>query len=494
MLTVGDSVDRAWGPEVAEGLQRFAEPPDWLLALDDAGRVSETLVRWVPELGSGRMALSDLEVERVRLRNGRWMAQYTLQISEGDERRTVALRARRVDSDEVEPLPGSNSEPLGSEGWACYSPDLRLEFRTELTDAVLTSLPALTDPDRARALLQEGIRSASPEYADLSIADCRPQVMRYKPGSRCTVLYHLEYPPEGRARGWPNPVVAKTHHGPKGLNAHESMRALWESPLRASRNVTVAEPLGFLPEENVLLQGPIKEERTLKQQLRRSLAGGTAEDLVELCSYLEKTGQGLADLHGCGVTAGVVWTFEDEEAEVRERIDRLTHYAPPLMGAGEPLLARLEAIAAAHPADPLVPSHRSFRPAQVLIHGSEIGFIDFDSFCRAEPALDLSLFCSTVRDLSLRALQARDGRPGPGEPASSEHLGMLDDLCDAFLGGYRATATVQWSPERVDLWQALLVFDRVITCWTKNRFERLPHCMSLLTHLFARDGLKRLVA
>jgi hypothetical protein len=373
-------------------------------------------------------------------------------------------------------------------------PELRFEFRTEPPDSGLTSLPALTDPEKARALLERGIRASSPDYAALRIETCRPQVMRYKPGSRCTVLYHLTYPPEASGRGWPNPVVAKTHHGPKGRNAHESMAALWNSPLRLSRNVTVAEPLGFLEDESVLLQGPIREEITLKKQLRASYEDNTPQAIERLSSILVKTGRGLADLHACGVTVGTPWTFEDEMAEVRERIESLTDYVPHLAGAGEPVLERLTAIARAHPANPLVPSHRSFRPAQVLIAGEEIGFIDFDSFCQGEPALDLALFVATFSDLSMRALQTRDGLPGPGQPPRRDHLSLVDDLCGAFLAGYDEVSSVQASPERVDLWHALLVFDRIVTCWTKNRFERLPHCMGLLTHLYGKDDLTRLVA
>src|SRR5207248_9088057 len=96
---------------------------------------------------------------------------------------------------------------------------------------------------------------------------CVPRVMRYKPGSRCTILYHLEYPP-GPDAGWPELVVAKTYAGDKGRIAWEGMRALWASPLARSSAVTIAEPLAFLPEMNVLVQGPIREEQTLHDLIR----------------------------------------------------------------------------------------------------------------------------------------------------------------------------------------------------------------------------------
>jgi aminoglycoside phosphotransferase (APT) family kinase protein len=130
---------------------------------------------------------------------------------------------------------------------------------------------------------------------------------------------------------------------------------------------------------------------TLKKRLRAALADGSPEAIASQRAVLVQTARGLADLHGCGVKVGTKWTFADEMGEVRGRVELLTDYGPELAGAAEPVLARLERIASDHPADPGVPAHRSFRPAQVLIHGSEVGFIDFDSFCQAEPALDLAL-------------------------------------------------------------------------------------------------------
>ena len=74
----------------------------------------------------------------------------------------------------------------------------------------------------------------------------------------------------------------------------------------------------------------------------------------------------------------------------------------------EPLVTRLEALRNVLPAGPLVPTHRSFRPAQILVHDDDIAFIDFDGTCQAEPGLDLALFRATLCDLSLRALEVDD--------------------------------------------------------------------------------------
>jgi hypothetical protein len=106
----------------------------------------------------------------------------------------------------------------------------------------------------------------------------------------------------------------------------------------------------------------------------------------------------------------------------------------------------------------------------------------------------VALFSSVLRDLSLRALQKRDGRPAGGGGASAEHVALLDDLSGTFVARYESSAQRPVSRARIDLWHALLTFDRVVLCWTKNRFERLPHCMALLTHLYGSDDLTQLVA
>ncbi len=152
-------------------------------------------------------------------------------------------------------------------------------MRTQPADrelAMLPQLPQLIDPEQARMLLEASMRSGeNPDYRELRIQSCQPRVARYKPGSRCTVLYQLEYAAEPPARHeWPQVVVAKTYHGDKGQNAYAGMQALWRSPLGASATVRIAEPLAWLPQLNVLVQGPIREELTLKELLRREPGSG----------------------------------------------------------------------------------------------------------------------------------------------------------------------------------------------------------------------------
>ena len=446
------------------GLEPLGEMPDWLARLDDDAEVQAALVEAIDGVQGAKLS-------GVRLKRAGWTARCTIAL-DGEEG-AKHLAATIVPPGGNEPsLPAASGRP-GSEGWRCWVPRLRLELTSAEPEAKLAALALLTDPEAARALLEEAIRAGTPAYRDMRIISAAPQVMRYSPGSRCTVLYRLELPEGGNA---PDIVVAKTYHrADKGRIAWDGMRRLWQSPLARSDVVTIAEPLAWLPEEKILVQGPIAESRTLKELLLTTFAEGS-EASAELRGYMAKTAEGLAELHQSGATSDVRATWEEELDEVREVLGRLTSTLPSLDGVADPWLEHLEHLAQKTPEDPLVAAHRSFRPAQVLLHGDGIGFIDFDGFCRAEPALDIALFRATARDLAMSVLS-------PGAPLE-DRLGAADDLCEYFLACYEKFAPI--SRTRVALWEALDLFTNVLHSWTKVKPARLSHALALLQHHHGR--------
>jgi Ser/Thr protein kinase RdoA (MazF antagonist) len=468
------------------GLARFAALPGWLAAGRQPECVGAALSRHVPEFAAGDLTLRGCEARRLRLKGSDgWVGQYRLTV-EGPrpgQRRDVALAGRLHPPGAPEPAPSADAAAFGTAAWRGYLPELRLELWAQGPDTQLPALPGLTDPEQARKLLERSIRAGAPAYRDIRIQACEPRVARYKPGSRCTIVYRLEYPPDlADGRGWPELVVAKTHRGEKGRNAYAGMRALWDSPLRAGDVVAIAEPLAYLPELKVLVQGPVREERTLRALCRAALRTGTPVALAELEDYVRKTAVGLAELHRSAVGYGEPVTWADELGELQARAGRLAAAVPGLASAATPLLARLAALAAEHPADPPVPAHRSFRPAQVLLDRGRVGFIDFDGLCQAEPALDLALFRATLKEWGLKEALAGAGRAGP-----EARLAQLEGLCEMFLAAYETQAPV--SRARVALWEALYLLAEVVSGWTKVRPERVGDSLLVLQHHLRVSGL-----
>lgn len=491
MSDPGELTQQSQMAELWDGLQQFATLPEWLAAARDPSRVCSALAQVVPEFASGRLILERCEIGHMRFKVQIWSGIYELFVRGPGDVETRILPLEGTIFPPGYPVSGPTSAPgnLGSQGWRVYLPELNLELASPEPEKVLSSLALLTDPQEARSFLEQSIRD-NPAYREFSLQACNPRVVRYKPGSRCTILYDVEYglhsAPDGR---WPDLIVAKTYRSEKGQNAYESMRALWDSPLASSGAVTIAEPLAYSPEMRVLLQGPIREEQTLKNLISWAAFTDTTEALGMAGDWLRKTGFGLAALHASGVRSGRIWTWEDELAEVRERIDRLAEPIPGIAHAADPLLERLREMAQVVPPDPLVPSHGSFRPAQVLLYQGQIGFIDFDSFCQSEPALDLALFLITVQSIGLDTSDYQGDKSAPPleGAALTRRLEQMLALSDVFLDEYEQSLPV--SRQRVALWAALDFTMLVLASWIKIKTFRLQDCIFLLENHLRRMGI-----
>lgn len=464
-----DSV--VWG-----GLGKFSRLPGWLVAARDPDRISELLSRIVPEFNQGQLLLQKCEVGHIRYKEDHWTGLYHLTTCPPGEKtpQTVTLEG-------VIYAPGviARGEPqvegaFGTPNWSAVIPELNLKLKTQESETVLTSMTFLTDPEESRHFLMRNIREGS-KYHDIEIQSSNPKVVRYKPGSRCTVLYRLEYPQTiSPAPSWPELVIAKTYRNEKGKKAFDGMMALWNSQLASSGMVQIAEPLAYNEQERVMIQGPIREEITLKKFMAAAFRTGTPETIEELNRVMQKTAAGLAELHAANVTLGQVWEWEDELSEVRERIERLSSSHPGLVEGAEPLLNRIRQLAEVSPPDPNVPSHGSFRPAQVLLYKDQIGFIDFDTFCQSEPANDLALFLSAVMSIAMTNTdfdETRDSGSTMDEETRKARFELAMSLSEQFLDEYERHRPV--SRARVALWETLDLFMLVLHGWIKVKVGEL---------------------
>ena len=266
-------------------LDTFATLPDWLAAGMNGERVLASLQRHVPELAEGRPQLVSCWPQRLRAKGEEWLARYQLTVADpGAEPRNVIvvgnLYAPSADLPTGTGDANGGGAAFGEPGWTCWLDDLRLELAVETADPALPALQDIVDPVAARELLQQVVVKAG--YHDASVTAARPNVVRYKPGSRCTVVVEVDYDQANGYQPGPDPIVIKTHQGDKGQTAWAAMTALWESPLARDGVVTLAEPLGYDPERRILFQGPIPEEYTLKEFARLAVADGSDTQLDRL--------------------------------------------------------------------------------------------------------------------------------------------------------------------------------------------------------------------
>lgn len=467
------------------GLKRFSDLPDWLASIRDYRRTCRVLSRDIPEIAGGKIILEKCKMGHVNYMRGGWQNRCTLKYRIHGEpgEYTVELKGNLYPPGSARMERPVIQGVFGKDGWRAILPELNLELTTPEPETELVAFALLADPERAREFLERSLHSASEAYRDLKIRACHPEIVRYKPGDRCTILYHLEYAPGLPADAHPPPVVvAKTTQQEKGRNAFESMSALWNAPFRSNGPVRIAEPIAYDPDLRVFLQGPVWEEQTLAELFLAALEEDTPGALATLDEAMQKTAEGLAGLHDSGIEIGQGVSWADEIAEVESELMPLYSVFPDLALHAEPFWARIRKLEGATAPDPYVPSHGTFRPVQVLLHQSELSFIDFDSFCQSEPARDLSMFTAAMMSTSLAPPSPDKGiDPDPtiADPANWEiRFKRVMSIRAQFLDAYEQCRPV--SRPRVVLWEALNLFYFVVSGWRKAKTSELPLLVRLL--------------
>lgn len=499
MSETAQSIDQQQDTLILEGLRKLQDLPDWMVAARDPDRICAALSQAIPEFRSGVLLLQECDTSNVRYKGQNWSGFYELTVSKPGESTMTqidldgVLSPPEVFANRALLVEGS----LRSDNWHAVIPDLNLELWTKKPEAVLSSLDMLIDPEQSRQYLMSRIRAGSPAYQDLQIQASHPKIVRYKPGSRCTIVYHLDYPTGAETdtvSDGPELVVAKTYRKEKGQNAYESMKALWDSPLSSSAALKIAEPLAYDPELKVMIQGPIRQEKTLKDLTLMAVKAGTEEAYTDLTDAICKTARALAEIHESGVQLDKVYGWEDDMTQTRESIEELSVAIPRLVSAGLPFLDRLSQLKASSSPDPLVPSHGTFRPAQVLMYQGEIGFIDFDSCCNAEPAKDLGLFLCAFLRAGMATVDFDDMEVNTGPVDEAARLNRFERLIavsERFLDQYESCAKPV-NRQRVALFEALELFILILHAWTKIKVRELNDIMFVLEHFLPAYSILKL--
>jgi aminoglycoside phosphotransferase (APT) family kinase protein len=244
--------------------------------------------------------------------------------------------------------------------------------------------------------------------------------------------------------------------------------------------VTIAEPLAYIPELQVMVQGPVPEEHSLEDLLHSAMKSGDQTDLAELHRFTRMAARGIAAVHGSAVQYGETATWEAAAEDVRELLERIALPLPGIAEAAAPILGPLESLAGQSAPGAPVPTHGTFAPEQVPIAADKVGLIDFDDFCMSEPAMDVGLFYAGVFDSGMSV----EGGLGPGAEA---RLALLDSVAETFLSEYERHAPI--SRERVMLWAGVDFLKHGLQCWTKVKPAGPAKDMLLLEHHLRKIGL-----
>jgi hypothetical protein len=327
-------------------------------------------------------------------------------------------------------------------------------------DGDLPTLVDAADPRRVGSLLA-GVLPDAPAAWSVSL-------VRYARGHRCV----LRYVSGGHV------VIGKVIGNGIGGQAHTALRALAAGLNAAERprpHINVPRSLGYDSTLRLLLLAPVAGDPVYSKQLKEYLRGESPDDRAAV-SAVTSCAEIAAGLHAGPVTAvrerrpGVDLARIFTSAIDVERVaPGLGHW---LREAAEAVAMRLRDTEALD----ICLCHGDFKHNQVLGEGIGSTLVDFDTACRAEPALDLGQF--------LAYLRLKGAEFGAEEVA--------ERLAARFIAAYAAAANLTSAQSdrlaaRTAAFEALSLVGRAVHSWHKFKPDRLVAVMNVLDQRLASE-------
>lgn len=263
-------------------------------------------------------------------------------------------------------------------------------------DRALPTLELALDPTEVERQFERRLPRLAGEQALVRPRAAR--ATRHKPGRRCVVEYDVVIEQPGRA---PEDVtlIGKVRVHRSGKHAYRLLDALWQAGFRndSPDGISVAEPIGFLPE--------------LQMWLQRKVAGPTATELLA-----GPAGVGLArriaeathKVHRAGVVPRRSHSMGDELRILHACLRAVSEAEPRWAERIGRLFEACDRLGAATPELPPCGIHRDFYSDQIIVDGDRLYLIDFDLYCLGSPALDIGNFLGHITEQSLRTFDSSE--------------------------------------------------------------------------------------
>jgi hypothetical protein len=290
-------------------------------------------------------------------------------------------------------------------------------------DGEMPSLVDATDPRHMTGLLAKALGNW------LAPTSCRVERVSYRRRSRCVLRYTLT----GRAPagGEPPRLVLYGKLTPRGDAAVygeglSELRAHFEGK-RDGDAIHIPRSFGWRPELGMALLEEVPGEAKVGTALRARLKGKPPGDGPSLEDMLSRCAGVATALHGSGLAIGRPRLLEHRLEDLHNEVEITRLFSAEFADRATGWLAQVGSHAQRIETLPLKLCHGDFKYAQVFFDGGQVGLVDLDNICQAEPALDLGQFFAYLRTQARKNPRAESVSPP-----------LENDLCDRFLDEYAA--------------------------------------------------------
>lgn len=239
-------------------------------------------------------------------------------------------------------------------------------------------------------------------------------VLKYKPGRRCVLVYRLGLHNARSGARSTRQVIGKVFRDERGQRLHSLQQALWQDGFgpQADDQVFVPRSLGYVPE--------------MRMQVQACAPGLTLDELVTrgpVTGPAARCGQALAKLHHTTVFTAQGRVDGLRPYHLHDESNRLDSYGEIVLAWRPDQTARVCALRDAlvgwantlpAPATPTL-VHRDFYYSQVLFNQAQLTLIDFDLLAIGDPAIDVANFTAHMALLGLDKLADLDALAGATE-------------------------------------------------------------------------------
>lgn len=250
-----------------------------------------------------------------------------------------------------------------------------------LADRTLDSLPLLFDSRKLVRFLYRVLPQYDKDTWRISDKRLRSEVVRFKPEKR--VLVRITSRVINRTSGRKDKMCIYARHyvGDQGQAVYDTMRDL-KTGLSSLTNITIPEPLAYLPDEQILLLNGMSGER-----LSDLLAGPMSRDL------LRRTSGALAGLHLVAMPNVQQRTTNDLLKDAEATAASLKCVVPEGRPMIDKILAWLQELnVSSERRSSFV--HGDFYHDQVLVKDDAVTILDFDRSYRGDALADVGNFCA----------------------------------------------------------------------------------------------------